>query len=79
MNVKIVNTLAGITECETWLFGGRRTESNTAHMSIQKARQGSINSLLAYDAFETIVLEAEQEEENVENEMYVQQMCKGEE
>jgi len=49
------------------------------HMFLPKHKQGSINSLLAYDAFETIVLEAEQEEENVENEMYVQQMYKGEE
>ncbi len=50
--------------------------NNVEHI---KHKQASINSLLAYDAFETIVLEAEQEEENVENEMYVQQMYKGEE
>ena len=47
-------------------------------MFLPKHKQG-IKSLLAYDAFETIVLEAEQEEENVENEIFVQQMYKGEE
>ena len=43
-----------------------------------KLRQ-SLDILLAYDAFETIVLEAEQEEENVENEMYVQMLYREDE